>query len=75
MRWKKLCPPIPIKGDKRTRLKFAWWPTIMSDRITWVWLERYWTTEKYMELFVGHDEPPLLMWVEMEREEAYFRSI
>lgn len=32
--------PLPQFGDKRTRIKFAWFPVITEDRVL-VWLEKY----------------------------------
>lgn len=41
LKWRRNMPyPRPKKGDKRTRIKFAWLPTQIGSDQT-VWLENY----------------------------------
>lgn len=50
MRWK--LPPVPLRGDRRTRTRFAWLPVTLDDR-TRVWLEWYVERQQWESFYEG----------------------
>lgn len=54
MKWNvKPKKPIPIEGDTKEKIRFAFFPTKVEDK--WLWLEKYVSIYQYKKYFYRYD--------------------
>jgi hypothetical protein len=74
MKWKVRKYSDPVMGDKRTEMKWAWFPLkavcLKQNQEYWVWMDWYTRTQefmKYMMLMPARPAVPVCGWRTIER--------